>query len=55
MDGKEVEKDLDFNEKCFIQEDPIDEAPPDAEDYSGFTGNEGVSATHFYYRTASRL
>jgi len=54
LDGREVAKDMECNEKeMFIQTDPFEEVEPDDEDYSGFTGNEGVSATHFYRRTVS--
>ena len=55
LDGAEVAQDLEFDEKTFIQEDPLKETEPDDEDYSGFTGNEGVSATHFYHRTVYSL
>jgi hypothetical protein len=55
LDGVEVDKDLEFDEKDFIQKEPFENKAPDAEDYSGYTGNEGVSATHFYHRTVSRL
>jgi hypothetical protein len=53
LDGTEVDKDLRFSEDLFIQADPFENEEPDDEDYSGFTGNEGVSATHFYNRTVS--
>ncbi|KUJ09541.1 uncharacterized protein LY89DRAFT_787848 [Mollisia scopiformis] len=53
LDGLEVAKDLDFNENDFVQDNPFNGMPPDDEDYSGFTGNEGVSATHFYHRTVA--
>lgn len=51
LDGSEVARDLEFKEELFIQHEPFKGAEPDDEDYSGFTGNEGVSATHFYHRT----
>lgn len=51
LDGSEVAQDLEFKEELFIQHEPFKGAEPDDEDYSGFTGNEGVSATHFYHRT----
>lgn len=51
QDGTEIAQGLDFDEKHFVQESPFDNVDPDDEDYSGFTGNEGVSATHFYHRT----
>ena len=55
LDGTEIAKDLDFDEALFMQNDPFEDEEPDDEDYSGFTGNEGVLATHFYNRTASKL
>jgi len=55
LDGTEVEKDLSFDEELFIQADPFENEEPDDEEYSGFTGNEGVSATHFYHRTVSSV
>ncbi|KAI2156532.1 hypothetical protein LOZ03_003062 [Ophidiomyces ophidiicola] len=36
----------------FIQDNAVTGAP-DSENYSGYTGNEGVSATHFYRRTVA--
>jgi len=36
----------------IVQEDPFD-GDPNEEEFSGPTGNEGVSASHFYYRTVS--
>jgi hypothetical protein len=51
LDGTEVAKSLEFDEESLIQSDPFEDADPDDEDYSGFTGNEGVSTTHFYHRT----
>ena len=35
LDGTEVDKDLDFDEAFFIQEDPFEDKSPDNEDYSG--------------------
>jgi hypothetical protein len=51
LDGTEITNDLEFDEEDFIQKDPFESINPDDEEYSGFTGNEGVSATHFYNRT----
>ncbi len=50
LDGTEVARDLDFKDGDFIQEQLFKDLQPDDEEYSGFTGNEGVSATHFYHR-----
>lgn len=55
LDGTEVEKDLSFDEDFFIQADAFENEEPDDEEYSGFTGNEGVSATHFYHRTVGSV
>ena len=43
-------QDIEFPEGSFIESDPLD-GKPDSEDYSGYTGKEGVSATHFYRKT----
>lgn len=51
LDCSEVARDLEFDEETLIQKEPFEEVDPDDEDYSGFTGNEGVSTTHFYHRT----
>ncbi len=53
LDGTLLTRNLEFDEDNFVQADPFENEPPDDEEYSGFTGNEGVSATHFYNRTAS--
>lgn len=55
LEGMEVDKDLEFDEKDFIQKDPFENKAPDSEDYSGYTGNEGVSTTHFYHRTVALI
>lgn len=56
LDGIEVAQDLDFDESLFVQNSPLTDQPPDREeDYSGYTGNEGVSATHFYHRTVRKF
>jgi hypothetical protein len=41
-----------FPENMLIQGDIFDR-DPDREDFQGFTGNEGASATHFYQETVS--
>ena len=41
-----------LSEHQIVQEDPFND-DPDEEDFSGPTGNEGVSATHFYHRSVS--
>ena len=40
-------RDLPFDKNNILQETPF-ERDPDDEDYSGWTGNEGVSTTHWY-------
>lgn len=51
LEGVEVGTDMGFDEETFVQPNALKNAEPDDEDYSGFTGNEGVSTTHFYHRT----
>lgn len=41
-----------IEEEDIVQIKPFDRDPDD-EDYSGFTGNEGVTTTHFYRYTVS--
>ena len=53
LNGVTVAEDLSINETDFIEEFPFDDRDPDDEDYSGFTGNEGVSATHWYQDSVS--
>ncbi|MCJ1313989.1 hypothetical protein MMC25_007669 [Agyrium rufum] len=40
-------KDLPFGEEHILQEEPFKRRPDD-EEFSGWTGNEGTSTTHFY-------
>ena len=42
-----LDKGIPINEKDIVQDDPFDRAP-DEEDYEGYIGNAGSSATHFY-------
>lgn len=51
LNGNEVTKNIDFDEDKSLINDPFEGAEPDDEDFSGYTGNEGVSTTHFYRRT----
>ena len=53
LNGSEIATDLDFDQNNFIQSDPFEDLEPDDEDCSGYTGNEGVTTTHFYRRTVS--
>ncbi|KAL8712491.1 MAG: hypothetical protein Q9220_003339 [cf. Caloplaca sp. 1 TL-2023] len=45
-DGQLLAEDVGIDEDMIIQEDPF-ERDPDDEDYEGWTGNEGASATHW--------
>jgi len=54
LDGTKLTEDLEIDMETFIERDPFRDISPDAEDYSGYTGNEGVSTTHFYRRTVSQ-
>ena len=51
MNGKLVAENVGINEKDFLNENPFEGRAPDDEDYSGYTGNEGVSATQWYRHT----
>ncbi|KAB8224116.1 hypothetical protein BDV33DRAFT_227489 [Aspergillus novoparasiticus] len=48
--GIPVGRDLPFPNDMLIQTGVFDR-DPDKEDFQGFTGNEGASATHFYHET----
>lgn len=47
LDGRKFAEQVTINESDIIQDDAF-EREPDDEDYNGFTGNECVSATHFF-------
>ena len=47
-DGTKIVEKLITEETDIVQEDPFDGRNPDKEETSGYTGNEGVSATRFY-------
>ena len=49
-DGGVVAESVRVDEALFIQTERFEDEP-DEEDFSGFTGNEGVTATHFYRQT----
>ncbi|RDL31044.1 uncharacterized protein BP5553_09833 [Venustampulla echinocandica] len=53
--GTEVAKNMTVDHDGFLHEEFFEDIDPDDEDYSGYTGNEGVSATHFYHRTIAIL
>ncbi|KAB8251929.1 hypothetical protein BDV35DRAFT_387690 [Aspergillus flavus] len=48
--GIAVGRDIPFPKDMLIQTSVFDR-DPDKEDFQGFTGNEGASATHFYHET----
>lgn len=45
--GQLLVLDIDIEAENIVQDDTFDRAP-DKEDYEGYTGNAGASATHFY-------
>lgn len=45
--GEQVATSIEIEEADIVQEDSFDRDPHD-EDYEGYTGNAGASATHFY-------
>lgn len=49
--GKEIGKQIDLNEKYIIQHDYFEDLEPDDEEYEGWMGNEGQSATQTYQRS----
>lgn len=50
LDGSVLAKELPIDEANIVQEGLFDR-DPDKEDFEGYTGNEGASATHFYHDT----
>ena len=53
-DGHFFAEDVSVSEDDIAQEDPF-ERSPDEEDYEGYTGNAGASATHWYRDTVSDM
>ena len=53
LDGFLLARDISIEEENIVQEEPFSR-DPDKEDYEGYTGNEGASATHFYHDTVRR-
>jgi len=51
MNGKLVAENISIVEEDFLEENPFEDKTPDGEDYSGYTGNEGANATHWYRDT----
>ncbi|KAI9712170.1 MAG: hypothetical protein M1812_007008 [Candelaria pacifica] len=54
LDGSEVAKELTLGEYEIVQKDPFAKGPNN-EDFSGWTGNEGTTATHYYRSTVALL
>jgi hypothetical protein len=52
LDGSQITENVPLNEDDIVQQEPFSGDPHD-EDWSGPTGNQGVSATHFYHNTVS--
>ncbi|KAJ9637150.1 hypothetical protein H2199_007436 [Coniosporium tulheliwenetii] len=52
FDGNVVGTEFDADEDNIVQEHPFKDREPDEEDFEGYTGNEGASATHWYRDTA---
>ena len=52
LEGNVLAHRIRLDEGDIVQEEPF-ARDPDKEDYSGYTGNEGVSATHWYNDTVS--
>ncbi|KAL0259096.1 hypothetical protein SLS55_006601 [Diplodia seriata] len=52
LSGTEVAQDIDIKSEDVIQEDALDDYVLDHEDYEGYTGNAGCTATHWYRMTA---
>ena len=48
LDGSLIARDISIQEEDIVQEDPFSR-DPDKEDYEGYTGNAGASATDFYH------
>ena len=52
LEGDVLAQDLSLDQEAIVQDDPFDR-DPDHEDYEGWTGNAGASATHWYRDTVS--
>lgn len=51
--GNEIATNLPIDEESILGEDPYGDREPDEEYFTGFTGNEGANATHWYRDTVS--
>jgi hypothetical protein len=52
LQGTELLDEVPLSESHIVQKDPFLDGP-DEEEFSGPTGNQGVSATHYYRRSVS--
>lgn len=52
--GHLLARNVAINEEDIVEEDPFDGRDPDREDYEGYTGNAGASATHWYHDTVRK-
>ena len=50
LEGAIILRNIPIDECSIVQDEPF-AGDPDKENWSGPTGNEGMSATHYYYRT----
>jgi len=48
MGGRLVAENVDINQADLLDENSFENKTPNDEEYSGYTGNEGASATHWY-------
>jgi hypothetical protein len=53
LDGTKLFDEIPLSESQIVQEDPFAGDPDEEKDFSGPTGNSGVSATHYYRRSVS--
>lgn len=54
LDGQLLAEDVQIDREQIVQGANYGKREPDDEEYSGWTGNEGTSATHWYRDTVSR-
>ena len=53
LEGTMLFDEIPLSESQIVQEDPFPDGPNEEEDFTGPTGNQGVSATHYYRRSVS--
>ena len=54
LDGSLIARDISIEVENIVHEEPF-ARDPDKEDFEGYTGNAGASATHFYHDTVRGL